>query len=340
MPIRLKSRIDTTLFQPYYLPCISLLKNYSTMVRMKCLELKKVFMAMVLMLSSGSVFADEAAADGDFTPVRVMSFNIRYDNASDTGCCDWSVRRNGVAATILEEMPDVVGTQEVLKNQYDDLRERLKGYLSLGCGRDDGENAGEFEALWWRGDRWECVDSGHFWLSATPEVKGSLGWDGACVRMATWAKLRNRLTRQTLLALNTHLDHVGRKARSEGVKLIMERVAKLTADGKEAHAVVTGDFNCEPSGEPVMMMTSMRRRGHLINAHEVARSHEGPQWTFHDYGRVSEKKREIIDYVFVGRDAKVTKMKVTDNVGTLTSDHCPVTATLELPKRSKLRSVR
>ena len=41
-----------------------------------------------------------------------------------------------------------------------------------------------------------------------PEVAGSKGWDGACERIASWVKLRDKVSGKEYFALNTHLDHV------------------------------------------------------------------------------------------------------------------------------------
>jgi len=39
---------------------------------------------------------------------------------------------------------DIVGIQEALCDQVNDLAERLPDYNWFGVGRDDGDNAGEF----------------------------------------------------------------------------------------------------------------------------------------------------------------------------------------------------
>jgi len=262
-------------------------------------------------------------------PVKVMSYNVRYDNVGDAPN-DWSARGARVAATIKVAAPDVVGTQEVLHHQWDDLRRALPEYDVVGCGRDDGRQAGEYAALWFRRDRFEAVDSGNFWLSATPEVKGSLGWDGACVRMASWALLRDRRSGKRLLALNTHLDHVGVEARRLGVELILERLSKIAP---EVTAVVTGDFNSGPESAPVRYMTDTSKPYHLIDARLSADTIAGPAWTFHDFGRVPEAEREIIDYVFVTPSTHVLSYTIDDNTADapLTeSDHCPVTVVIDL----------
>ena len=121
-------------------------------------------------------------------PVNVMSFNIRYDNPEDS-LDNWQYRKDRAANAIRFYDVDILGTQEVLHNQLEDLKQRLPEYGVIGVGREDGKEKGEYSALWYKKDRFNLLDSGYFWLSETPEVAGSKGWDGACERIASWAKL-------------------------------------------------------------------------------------------------------------------------------------------------------
>ena len=57
-------------------------------------------------------------------PVNVMSFNIRYDNPEDS-LDNWKYRKERAATAILFYEADIVGTQEVLHNQLEDLKQRL-----------------------------------------------------------------------------------------------------------------------------------------------------------------------------------------------------------------------
>lgn len=258
--------------------------------------------------------------------VRVMSINVRYDNKWD-GDNGWVNRRDRVARAISFYDADIVGAQEVLANQLADLRERLPQYDMIGLGREDGVAKGEFEPLMFRRDRFELVDSGHFWLSATPEIKGSLGWDGACVRMASWARLRDRRTGRLLVAMNTHLDHEGPEARRMGARLLTERLMKI-AGGNEVPVVLTGDFNSVPASEPVDIITDPASPSHLRSSRDAAALLYGPAWSFHDFGRIPYDKRELIDYVFVSPSAGVRSFGVlaeTEN-DEFISDHCPVIA--------------
>lgn len=263
-------------------------------------------------------------------PVKVMSINTRYDNGGD-GCNGWAQRRERVAKAIAFYDADIVGAQEVLANQMADLKARLPQYGVIGLGREDGVAKGEYEPVFFKKDRYELVDSGHFWLSQTPEVKGSLGWDGACVRMASWARLRDRRSGAELLAMNTHLDHVGPEARRQGAILLLQRIDSITGGGK-IPVVVTGDFNSKPAGEPIRIITDRMRKGHLDSSHDKAELNYGPEWSYHDFDRVPYAERELIDYIFVTPGARVKSFGVlAEKDGeAFISDHCPVIATVIL----------
>ena len=130
-------------------------------------------------------------------PVNVMSFNIRYDNPEDS-LDNWEYRKERAANAIRFYDVDILGTQEVLHNQLEDLKQRLPEYGVIGVGREDGKEKGEYSALWYKKERFNLLDSGYFWLSETPEVAGSKGWDGACERIASWAKLQDKVSGKDL----------------------------------------------------------------------------------------------------------------------------------------------
>ncbi|MCI5581593.1 MAG: endonuclease/exonuclease/phosphatase family protein [Phocaeicola plebeius] len=260
-------------------------------------------------------------------PIDVMSFNVRYDNPGDS-LNNWRFRKDRVANAIRFYDAEIVGTQEVLHGQLLDLQQRLPEYGVVGVGREDGKEKGEYSALWYKKDRFEVIDSGNFWLSETPEVAGSKGWDGACERIAAWARLKDKTTGKVILALNTHLDHVGEVARREGVALVLDRAEAL---GEGARIVVTGDFNAGPESEVIRQVTDTAQPKHLTDARTVSPIVYGPDWTFHDFGRWPQEKRERIDYVFLGEGWKVTRYGVLaelDNEAYL-SDHNPVLVTIQ-----------
>ena len=255
--------------------------------------------------------------------VDVMTFNMRYDRP-DEGDNNWLVRRNRIEKVVAGNSPDIIGTQELLHNQYTYLRSTLKGYKSVGVARDDGNEEGEYNAIFFKHSRFELLDSGTFWLSQTPDKAGSMGWDGACKRIATWAVLKDRIDGSEYLAVNTHLDHVGKIARREGILLLSSRIESLAA-GRPV--ILTGDFNSTPDSEPIKLLLS---GGKLSHARDIAAKAAGPKWSFTDFGNIPEKKRTLIDYIFTsGFDVKSYEVLPYTLEGGCVSDHAPVIAKIE-----------
>lgn len=72
------------------------------------------------------------------TEVTWGTFNIRYDNPGDS-LNNWQYRKDNVAQFIKSQDIDIVGMQEVLHNQLEDLKSRLPEYAEVGVGREDGK---------------------------------------------------------------------------------------------------------------------------------------------------------------------------------------------------------
>ena len=258
--------------------------------------------------------------------VKWATFNIRYDNPDDK-LNNWKYRKDTVAQYIQDKDLDIIGMQEVLHNQLMDLKERLPQYTAVGVGREDGKTKGEYAPLFFRTDKFEVLDSNTFWLSQYPDSAGFIGWDGACTRIATWAKLKDKKTGKIFMAVNTHFDHVGVEARKNGALLIIKRIKEIVGNRP---AVVTGDFNVTDKSEAYHTMTT--NEFVLFDVFKKNAEHVGPTYTFHDFARIPLEKREKIDFIFVTPNIKVIKTEIAQNPETKTgflSDHNPHMALLE-----------
>ena len=226
-------------------------------------------------------------------PVRLMSFNVRYDTARD-GVHNWAHRRRLVADTIRYHDPDVVGVQEAMTHQLRELETMLSGYEWVGDARDTAAPSGEHTAVGYRREQFTAEATDTFWLSETPETANSVGWDARHPRVATWVRLRDPGSDRALVVLNTHLDHAGERARQEGIGLALSRLADLAGDQP---VVLCGDFNCVVGG---------------------------PATTRTDFEDLLPEMG--IDHVFVSDDAAVTGWTaVTDRDDAhYASDHLPV----------------
>lgn len=277
--------------------------------------------------SSAPIAADSAPRQAD-APLRVMTFNIRYDTPND-GPNAWPHRRDWVASLIRFHEADALGVQEALVHMLRELDARLPGFARVGVGRADGGDGGEFSAIFYRTDRLELLDNGTFWLSPTPEVPGSKGWDTAIERVATWARFRDRETGCELVHLNTHFDHIGEQARQESARLIRRRLATLAND---LPVIVTGDLNADPASIPYRVLTRdtiTAAIAPLRDAFTVSRAgHYGPTSTWTAFRAIEPGRR--IDYVLVSDDVAVLTHAILPDSwdGRFPSDHLPVLASV------------
>lgn len=258
--------------------------------------------------------------------VNVMTFNIRLDNAGDS-LNNWQYRKDNAAQMVKMNNIDILGTQEVLLNQLNDLKERLPEYNAIGVGREDGKEKGEFSSLFYKKDKFTEIESGNFWVSETPEVAGSKGWDASYLRVAAWAILKDNETGKQIFVMNTHLDNDGLIARKEGGSLLLKKAAEL---GKGLPVILTGDFNDTPESEAIKNITDTSKANHLIDSKTIATNVSGTDWTFHDFGRLPISERPLLDYVFVSKQIRVSDYTVLPDTlnGTFVSDHKPVVAKL------------
>lgn len=255
-------------------------------------------------------------------PLKVMTFNIRLDAASD-GPNNWKYRKNDVCKMITYYRPDLLGMQEVCHNQMVELKQGLPQYTALGVGRDDGKEAGEYCPIFFNTERFALIESGNFALSEHPETFGVKGWDASYNRITTWAILQEKTNGKKVVFFNTHLDNDGKVARNESARLILGKMKEV---GPGIPAIITGDFNCGPDEEPLQTL----KNGGMQNASEAATIAYGPAWSFHDFGSLPLEERVLLDYVFVINGATVDRYRVIqdtpDNV--FLSDHYPVVVDL------------
>jgi Metal-dependent hydrolase len=160
-----------------------------------------------------------------------------------------------------------------------------------------------------------------------PEAVGVIGWDAVCPRVVTWAKLKDKEAEKSFVAFNTHFDHMGKVARKESVALLLHRMDSISAG---LPAFVTGDFNSNPNSSVVKSLTSTENPIALKDSRTIASVVAGPSWTFHDFGRLPMKYRELIDFVFVNNKVDVSDYAVINaQVDSLfISDHNPVVVKL------------
>jgi endonuclease/exonuclease/phosphatase family metal-dependent hydrolase len=259
-------------------------------------------------------------------PLQVITFNIRFDNPKDSPN-HWLARRDKVASQILFHEADMVGVQEALHNQAQDLNGLLPGFAFTGVGRDDGKEKGEYAGIFYRQSRLQLLASSTFWLSLTPEVPGSKSWDASITRIVSWAKFKDKATGKLFYHFNTHFDHMGQEARRQSARLLLQKVQEIAG---KTPALVTGDFNAKPTDEPIQAITNANDPLRLFDAKQASRSgHYGPEGTFNAFGP-KELDNAPIDYIFTRGNWQVLKHATLSQTwqGRFASDHFAVMATL------------
>jgi len=262
--------------------------------------------------------------------VRYATFNIRYAKGDRHTQHDWSNRRDSMAHFIQVQHPDICGLQEVLHEQLQDLLKRLPEYAYVGIGREDGKKEGEYAPIFYLRSEWSPLKSGTFWLSETPEKVASKGWDAACERIATWVLLKHRKSGNQLMAINTHFDHVGQKARVESGKLILRKSQELASG---VPMVLTGDFNVGPESDVYYSITHQPSFP-LVDTFCADAPHQGATYTWHNYARIPIPQCSKIDFIFVSPTIQVINTFIPQESrlpdAFLMSDHNPIISTLRL----------
>lgn len=270
------------------------------------------------------------AAPNAETALAVVTANLRTSSAPD-GVNAWPLRKAGALALLRGLSADVLGVQEALVDQHNAVAAALPGYVAVGGGRDDGKRKGEFSSLFLRRARLELLDSGQFWLSPTPEVPGSMGWDAAYTRVCSWALVRDRHNGRELLVANTHFDHLGVRAREQSAKLIVARLH--AAAGVRTPAAVAppilllGDFNSDEDSDAYRILLDAGLVDAYRSVHPQAAADE---LTFHDFKGPTLGRR--IDFIFNSKGLRVVDAAIDRTPiapGRFPSDHYFVTARLE-----------
>jgi endonuclease/exonuclease/phosphatase family metal-dependent hydrolase len=304
--------------------------------------------ALLFVLATFTYFFSAPVADAAES-LRVMTFNIRYDNPAD-GPDAWPLRKDKVAGMVRLYDADIIGMQEALRTQIDALAKLLPQHDWIGVGRQDGKDAGEFTPIFYRRDRLAIVEKNTFWLSPTPEKAGSRGWDAALPRIVTWARFKDKQAGREFYLFNTHFDHQGPTARLESAKLLRTKAVETAGDHP---LVVIGDFNCTPTSPPYLWLVGKAPppptsgesakvlpdepaapvKDTLADAMLHSRHpHHGPTTTWNGFKALVPGRK--IDHVFIRGPLSVEQHAILADHwdGRFPSDHLPVLVEIKVEK--------
>ncbi len=253
--------------------------------------------------------------------LRVMTFNVRFPSPND-GANVWENRRDLLVETIQRHQPDIIGTQELFREQGDYIVSRAPEYSWFGLSRR-GNHEDEHMGVFYRKNKLHLIESGNFWLSDKPDVPGSMSWNVSLPRMVTWGLFSVEGSGRRFYFYNTHFPHrrEDEAARVQCATLLRKRIEQLPA---EATVVLTGDFNTGASSEAHRQLT-----GILKDSWEETSDRKGTSSTFHGFKGQSSGPR--IDWIlWQGNLAPKEVQTISDHRGELfPSDHFPVLADLE-----------
>ena len=264
----------------------------------------------------------------DADTLKVMTFNIRYDNPHDS-INAWPNRASFLCRFLNDEEPDLIGMQEVLNHQYEYIDSALTAYSSVGVGRSDGAKQGEMNPVFFRKDRFDLIRSKTFWLSDSPSMAGSQAWGANLPRIVTWVELAEKNTSKHFYFFNTHFAHDSDSARIMSSGLLLSKVDSITADFP---FVITGDLNMRISARGYEILTGPFESVPLFSdTYAVTEKRPtGPAYTFNGFSDSISSGR--IDYIFVRNGMKVSDHRtfIKKEHGVYISDHWPVMATVSL----------
>lgn len=256
--------------------------------------------------------------------LRLMTYNIKYDNTQDT-VNNWNDRKEALVQLLKHYGASFIGTQEVLHRQLTYIDSSLTNFAYIGVGREDGKQKGEYSPIHYDSTAYKVIKSNTFWLSETPN-KISVGWDAAMERICTYGLFEEKETGKKLYIFNTHFDHIGKIARKKSAELLVQKIEEVNKE--KFPVVLMGDLNLTPNEAPIQYLKSK-----LSDAQGVCiNSFYGPSGTFNGFNQKMMVNRRI-DYIFV-QDLKVEAyIHIDDRMenNKHISDHLPVLISVQNP---------
>ena len=259
--------------------------------------------------------------------IDALSFNIRFDTSKD-GENAWPKRKEMVGQWVKSESPDVIGLQEALRHQIDDIKKIATAYSEYGVGRDDGKSRGEHCTILYLKKRFSLdkSDCGTFWFSDTPEKVASKSWGNEIPRICTWARFIEKKTDKGFYVYNVHYDHRSQPSRLGASELIIKRISKRKRSNEPI--ILMGDFNASENNPAIKIFKDEPLN--LVDTFRVVKPDEKMVKTFHGFrgGSFSGGK---IDHVFMlPKMGKVSSAEIVrfNKEKRYLSDHYPVRAKL------------
>lgn len=260
---------------------------------------------------------------------RVMTYNIRYGTADD-GENSWPLRKDLLFNLLAGYAEDVMGFQEALDFQVQEIQQALPQYEYVMVGRDDGKMAGESCAIFYRRDRFELADTGTFWFSNTPWKPASKHWGNTIPRICTWVRLTETASGKSFYVYNLHLDHQSQVSREKSTELLAKEISNRPTNDPY---VVMGDFNVGLDNPAMLYLQEIGVETpypRLVDTWQVMNRTKKPAGTFNGFKTGSAG--DNIDHILVPDDTEIIEVGIDRRSfnGHYPSDHFPVYAEIRL----------
>ena len=290
--------------------------------------MKKILLGTAFLLASFSVSAQT---------FNVATYNLRNENTYDVDDM-WNNRYPYVAKLIQYHDFDLFGTQEAQPKQLEDLKAALPGYTYYGEGRD-GNGQGEHAAIFYKTDKFKLLQSGDFWLSATPDIP-SKSWDAPCCnRICSWVELQDLKTKKKFFVFNAHYDYEKDYARNESSKLVLQKIKEIAGNKP---VMFMGDLNGnqDESWCKVIDESGIVRDSYFDKSNRYATA---PSYNafgkIKDLGEVDSAiigENKVIDHIYLSKHFRTNNWGLltdTYGIGKFPSDHFPVLINTTLIKK-------
>lgn len=266
---------------------------------------------------------------------KVLTCNIRValpeDDAIGLG---WNARKEVCVQVIRRQQPDIIGFQEVLKEQADYLQQQMPKYALFGFDGPEmdanpvGYHGIAKNPIMYLKGRYELLTAGTYWLSETPLVAGSLSWNAARARHVNWVRLKEIKTGKEFRVVNLHLDHKSPEAKVQQAKLMATESSQYLPAFPQ---ILTGDFNSTMTSnvfEPV-------KAAGFADSYAAIHGDVDPGVTAHGFEPVDSPKlsgKGKIDFIFCKGNCKPLAAGIIKDKpkGIFPSDHFFVQADIAL----------
>ncbi len=280
---------------------------------------------------------NKAGLEAKNLPTIVLgTYNVRTDTPGDAPDHTWTERKNMIADIIMTYKFDVFGVQEAESHQMADMATLLPDYGRVGVGRNS-DGTGEHAAIFYKKSKFSILSSGNFWLSETPNVAGSIGWDAVYPRVCTWAKISDTATGTSFYYFNTHLD-LRSQAQTQSVNLLLSKITEIAGANPVA---LSADFNFDQFSSKYYTLNNSGKVKDAFTLNEYPYAPKPHTYNGYDVFLVSDKR---VDHVFVSSHFQVDQVDILPDTydGKLPSDHYPVKVVLNdasLPDQPRIASI-